>query len=133
MFTLADLRDPGAVLSFRAAAASRGACDPPLDWLAFIFQQGRTFASALDEAALTAEGRAWCLWCRKNLSDWMDESVRFAFLRAALTEDLAFVFHFNPLPNMTTEEEFFVLMSWHSAGGKVTRRRKAAERREALK
>lgn len=133
MFTLADLNDPSAVLSFRSEAAAREACAPALAWLAFVLRQGRTLAQALDEAALTSEGRGWCAWCRGSLADLMDEDVRLAFSRAALSESQGFVWHFNPPPHTTAQERFLYLSEWHSGGGKVSHRRICIERREALR
>lgn len=129
-----DLHDPGAVLVFRAHAASRGACEPPLDWLAWVFSQGRTLHEALQEAELTVEGRGWCAWCRQRMADVMAPEVREAFTRVAATGNaaLALTWSRGGIDGLTDREQFFLLCQWHSGAGIVTERRRRLERMWAL-
>lgn len=130
MLTADDLHDPGALLVFRAHAAARGACEPALDWLAFVFRAGRTLADALGEAALTAEGRGWCAWCRQHMADVMAPEVREAFTAAAATGNAALALSWcrGGVDGLTDRERFFLLCQWHSGAGLVTQRRRRLER-----
>ena len=142
MFTAADLHDPSAVVAFRAEAAARAACQPALDWLAYVARQGRTLAEALAEAELTQEGRGWCAWCREHLEAVMDAEVRRAFLAASLVgatpgarrnpeEQRAVTWSSEGRLELSAAERWLCLAAWHSAGREGPRRRQA-ERREAL-
>ena len=132
MLSCADLHDPAALLSLRAEALAHGACQPPIDYLTRLYRRGGTLAEALDDCALTREGRAWCLWCRKTLAGALDAELCLYFTRAGMDPVLAVIWTFQPPLDLSPAERWHLLTLWHSATGAPARRRPATERKLAL-
>ena len=132
MLSCADLHDPAALLSLRAAALAHGACQPPVDHITQLYRRGGTLAGLLAESALTPEGRAWCLWARTTLADILDADLHLDLTRAGMDPVLAVIWTFHPPLDLSPAERWHLLTLWHSATGAPARRRPATERKLAL-